>query len=155
MNIKCALLIMLGLSATSQATVPNALLGTWRGSEVATYAGKILLRSTSLGTSTRLEKRGSYSRGVVAIPGQALVSSLGWLHDSGNAFGVVTQGGRPIGISSGKWSANSTAVYSTMYVHSLAGNYTQTVRTILTSPRTISAVSATSTGLVIRGTASK
>ncbi len=146
--------ILLAVSSTCQATIPNDFLGTWRGNQNLTYQGQTI-RSTFVQTARRLERRGAYSVGWVRIPGLPQTFVMSWNHDSGSVFGYIQEGSTTTAITRGRWTANSTTIVSTAYVYSLSGNYVQTTRTSLTSPRTTSTVSTTSFGAVVRGTASK
>jgi hypothetical protein len=154
------LIAMLGLLLfvpvqNSNADVTDKLIGKWTGTSLASYKDGRKVKSSFVDVTRRFQSQGFITRSTLTIPGKPLTTVVMRHYDSGKVRGTIVQGGQTLALINGTWQINDNTLNVRSKVSTLAGDYSQTTRSVLVSKQKLSSLSVATNGIRTLSTARK
>jgi hypothetical protein len=140
---------------TSQADVTDDLIGKWTGTSLASYKDGRKIKSSFIDVTRRFQSQGFITRSTLTIPGKPLTKVVMRHYDSGKVRGTIVQGGQTLALINGTWQINDNTLKVRSKVSTLAGNYSQTARSVLVSKKRLSSLTVATNGIRTVSTAVK
>lgn len=154
------LIAMLGLLLfvpvqNTKADVTDKLIGKWTGTSLASYEDGRKVRSSFIDVTRRFQSEGFITRSTLTIPGKPLTKVVMRHYDSGKVRGTIVQGGQTLALINGTWQINDNTLNVRSKVSTVAGDYSQTTRSVLVSKQRLSSLSVATNGIRTVSTAVK